>query len=488
MKPRSSVWSCCVAMALMAMVVSCGGGGGGSAAPTTPPPAAPTITSFGANPDSITAGSSTTLTGVFANGTGMIMPDFAPATSGTGVNVSPSSTTTYVLVVTNSAGTSVTQNATVTVTPPSLPQPTITSFTANLTSITAGGTATLTGVFANGAGVITPGDITATSGTGMIVTPSTTTTYTLTVTNALGVAVTQTATVTVLPVVPPPSITSFTANPASIVSGSSTALTGIFANGTGIITPGNLSVTSGTPVNVTPATTTTYTLTVTPTTGQAITKTVTVTVNPWLPVANAGPAQSVGRESMVTLDGSGSTGRNGDTLSYAWTLSTKPAGSTANLFGPSTSDPFFVADVPGTYLATLIVTDGGGSSNPSTVLIVCVSNLSQLFSGMEVSSSKTTTNGEFQATYGLNLVNNSSNGTFNIYELQVTQVVNSVYSNIIYTATDPNNLNGGQIAPGQSPAFLAVTSELLTGTLTATFSLYDPITNVYFSVVYTFPA
>jgi hypothetical protein len=75
--------------------------------------------------------------------------------------------------------------------------PTITSFAANPTAITAGGSASLTGVFSNGTGVITPGDLTVSSGTAISVTPTATTTYILTVTNSAGVTATQTATVTV---------------------------------------------------------------------------------------------------------------------------------------------------------------------------------------------------------------------------------------------------------------------------------------------------
>jgi hypothetical protein len=158
-------------------------------------------------------------------------------------------------------------------TPP--PPASITSFTASSTSITNGSSATLTGVFANGSGVITPGSLPATSGTAVTVSPTTTTTYTLTVTPTSGTAVTATATITVNPA---PTITSFTASPGTISSGSSATLTGVFANGTGVITPGNLPATSGTGVSVSPTTTTTYTLTVTPTGGTAVTATATITV------------------------------------------------------------------------------------------------------------------------------------------------------------------------------------------------------------------
>ena len=238
-------------------------------------PAVPTITSFSASPATITDGSSSSLTAVFANGTGVITPGNISVTSGVAVSVSPTATTIYTLTVTPVSGAAITQTTTVTVNPLTA---TITSFSASPATITAGSSTSLTAVFANGTGVITPGNLSVTSGTAVSVSPAATTIYTLTVTPTSGTAVTKTTTVTVNPAATP-TITSFSANPATITAGASSALTAVFANGTGVITPGNLSVTSGTAVNVTPAATTIYTLTVTPATGTAITQTTTVTVN-----------------------------------------------------------------------------------------------------------------------------------------------------------------------------------------------------------------
>jgi hypothetical protein len=236
--------------------------------------ASPTITSFSASASTITAGGSDNLTAVFSGGTGVITPGNLPVTSGTPVSVSPTTTTTYTLTVTPAVGAAITATVSVTVDP----APTITSFVANPTSVGPGGSTNLTAVFANGSGVITPGSIPIFSGTPLSVSPSATTTYTLTVTNPIGTPTTATATVTYN--ASGPAISSFTANPTTIAAGSSSSLTADFTNGTGMITPGNIAVTNGTPVSVSPAATTTYTLTVTPTTGTAVTATATVTVDP----------------------------------------------------------------------------------------------------------------------------------------------------------------------------------------------------------------
>jgi hypothetical protein len=186
-----------VALTQLAIILGLGlgltGCGGGSSNTVTPPTAA-SITSFTSNHTSITDGSTAALTGVFTNGTGVITPGNLPATSGVAATVSPTTTTTYTLTVTPTSGAAVTATATITVNP----APTITSFGASPTTITTGLSATLTAVFANGTGVITPDNLTATSGVGVTVNPTATTTYTLTVTNASGTAVTATALVTVM--------------------------------------------------------------------------------------------------------------------------------------------------------------------------------------------------------------------------------------------------------------------------------------------------
>ena len=87
------------------------------------------------------------------------------------------------------------------------------------------------------------------------------------------------------------------------------------------------------------------------------------------PVANAGPNQTVNVGSTVTLDGSKSSDTDGNPLTYSWTLISIPATSAAVLSNGRSVNPTFVADVPGAYIAQLVVNDGNSSSQPSTVII-----------------------------------------------------------------------------------------------------------------------
>jgi hypothetical protein len=95
---------------------------------------------------------------------------------------------------------------------------------------------------------------------------------------------------------------------------------------------------------------------------------ITAAVSEVAPVAVAGAPQSVATGAAVALDGSASADANGDTLTYAWTLAA-PGGSGALLTDPTSVAPWFTPDVPGIYVASLIVNDGQLSSAVSTVTI-----------------------------------------------------------------------------------------------------------------------
>ena len=87
------------------------------------------------------------------------------------------------------------------------------------------------------------------------------------------------------------------------------------------------------------------------------------------PVANAGPDQTVTVPATVTLDGSASYDADSDPLTYQWSLSSAPTGSTATLSDPTAINPTLSADLAGTYVLQLIVSDGTIDSLPDTVTL-----------------------------------------------------------------------------------------------------------------------
>ena len=109
-------------------LIGCGGGGGGGT-PALPP--APVITSFAVAKSPLTAGTSTTLTAVFSNGTGSVDQGVGSITSGVPVSITPNADTTYTLTVTGSGGT-----ATRTVTVSVVAAPVITSLSAAKSPLT----------------------------------------------------------------------------------------------------------------------------------------------------------------------------------------------------------------------------------------------------------------------------------------------------------------------------------------------------------------
>lgn len=91
------------------------------------------------------------------------------------------------------------------------------------------------------------------------------------------------------------------------------------------------------------------------------------------PVANASAPQTATVNGVITLDGSASSDVNGDALSYAWTITGRPASSTAALANATLAKATLIVDVAGTYTATLVVNDGKpNGSSTATVSITAV--------------------------------------------------------------------------------------------------------------------
>ena len=100
---------------------------------------------------------------------------------------------------------------------------------------------------------------------------------------------------------------------------------------------------------------------------------VTMSFNNIKPVAEAGGNQIVIVSEQVDLDGSSSHDGNNDPLTFQWSLTTQPAGSTATLNDGTVVNPYFTADAEGVFVGSLVVNDGMMNSDPDTVTITAIS-------------------------------------------------------------------------------------------------------------------
>jgi hypothetical protein len=75
-------------------------------------------------------------------------------------------------------------------------------------------------------------------------------------------------------------------------------------------------------------------------------------------IASAGTDQTVEIFDEVTLDGSGSSDPESQTITYVWDVTQGPAGSSITLTGFNTATATFIPDVAGTYVAELTITAG----------------------------------------------------------------------------------------------------------------------------------
>lgn len=88
--------------------------------------------------------------------------------------------------------------------------------------------------------------------------------------------------------------------------------------------------------------------------------------------AKARIGQNVAAGNIVTLDGSQSVGANGGTLTYEWSIISKPEASKATLSDPTAMDPTFTADVAGQYTFQLKVTDTNSNTSEDTVSVTVI--------------------------------------------------------------------------------------------------------------------
>ena len=185
----------------------------------TPSSSAPLIVSFTANPTSINAGQSSTLSWQVSNADTVVISTLGSVALSGSQAVTPAATTTYTLTATHGTQTATAQ-ATVTVNSGG-GLPVIVSFAPNPATIDFGQSSSLQWVVQNATTVTIDNSIGSVGLTGShSISPAASTTYTITATNAVG-TVTAKTTLTVITSV---QILSFTATPSSTTSGGTSIL------------------------------------------------------------------------------------------------------------------------------------------------------------------------------------------------------------------------------------------------------------------------
>jgi RHS repeat-associated protein len=101
---------------------------------------------------------------------------------------------------------------------------------------------------------------------------------------------------------------------------------------------------------------------------------VVVSTSNSVPVANAGPDQTVEVGNVVRLDGSGSTDADGDQLAFHWSFTSLPPGSQAAFVDSAAVAPLFTTDLPGVYVAQLSVRDAQSAEASDSVTISTINS------------------------------------------------------------------------------------------------------------------
>lgn len=327
----------------------------------------PTVT-VTASQQTICQGNNTTLTASGASTYGWLPGPL----SGSPVVVTPAATTTYTLTGTSAAGCPDTAQITIYVNP--CPGP-VAIFSAsdssvcigqavNFTDLSTGAPTAWAWTFPSG----TPASAATQNVTGVVWSAAGTYTVTLTASNING----TNSTTMVITVNPDPVVTA-SASPNSICVGQQSTLTAGGA-ATYVWNPGPLS---GSPVNVTPGVTTTYTVIGTDANGCTGSAQVVVSVTPCVvPVADF----SANDTTICVGDCINFTdlSTNGPT-SWSWTFSGAVT-ATSNVQNPTN----ICYNSPGTFAVTLIATNGNGSGSITKTGYITVNPPPAAFAGPDV--------------------------------------------------------------------------------------------------------
>jgi len=143
--------------------------------------------------------------------------------------------------------------------------------------------------------------------------------------------------------------------------------------------------------------------------------TVTITYTNSTPTAVAGTYANVhyADRGNVALDGGNSSDLDDDPITYAWTMTARPSGSTAVLNNPNSQTPWFAMDLPGTYTITLTVSDGfATSASTTTVVNSTATDTITTFEGPSLFGWTQSSGGSTSSVGTSNALNHTSGGSY----------------------------------------------------------------------------
>jgi hypothetical protein len=263
------------------------------APPSITPPASapnlPSILSFTASPSAISSGSSTSLSWSVLNATGVTISGVGPVPTTGSLTVSPSATMTLTLTAQNSAGSNYATTTITVTTAPTPPatgsRPGIYTFSISPSSISSGGSATVSWDIYNATSVYIDHGIGNVSSSGStIIYPTASATYTLTAQNSYGTTTAARNIAVSAPVVTPayswPTISDFHCSNTTVVRGNQAKLYWTVSNADTIVIDNGIGSVGPTGATyIYPTVTTTYTLQAT-SGANTVAQSVTVVVTP----------------------------------------------------------------------------------------------------------------------------------------------------------------------------------------------------------------
>lgn len=188
-------------------------------------------------------------------------------------------------------------------------------------------------------------------------------------------------------------------------------------------------------------------------------------------------SQAVSLGDSITLSAAGSDQKNGDTLTYRWSITAAPAGSQAQLATPTAVETLFTPDLVGDYEFALVVDNDFHASEPVKLRVRCVASGQPIPRAIATDSSGTLTLWDLTA-----LENSRAAGRVNFsldYSLENSGTARANLSVIVY----------GRNAAGQAIYTRTLTAGVDPGTtLQVRLSLGEALTVTEYDTIATWTA